>query len=166
MPERCTSASWTPQARCWCTATSRRRVTTSCRPWPLIAATAWWWPPRAWSAWYWLADLCAEYEVPFVLGHALYMKAIHGGKTKTDKIDSQKIAMLLRGGMLPMAYVYPAAMRATRDLLRRRTRLVRTRAEALAHVQNTISQYNLPPIGKKLTFAANREGVAERFENP
>ena len=116
-------------------------------------------------AWYWLADLCAEYEVPFVLGHALYMKAIHGGKTKTDKIDSQKIAMLLRGGMLPMAYVYPAAMRATRDLLRRRTRLVRTRAEALAHIQNTFSQYNLPPLGKKLGFAANRVGVAEQFDN-
>ena len=117
-------------------------------------------------AWYWLADLCAEHQIPFVLGHALYMKAIHGGKTKTDKIDSQKIALLLRGGMLPQAYVYPPAMRATRDLLRRRTRLVRTRAEALAHVQNTISQYNLPPIGKKLVFAANRVGVAERFENP
>ena len=44
----------------------------------------------------------------------------------------------------------------TRDLLRRRTRLVRTRAEALAHIQNTLSQCNLPPIGKKLGFAANR----------
>ncbi len=96
-----------------------------------------------------MADLCAEYKIPFVLGHALYMKAIHGGKTKTDKIDSQEIALLLRGGMFPQAYVYPAAMRATRDLLRRRTRLVRTRAEALAHIQNTLSQYNLPPIGKK-----------------
>src|SRR5215813_4755984 len=30
--------------------------------------------------WYWLADLCAEHEIPFVLGHALSMKAIHGGK--------------------------------------------------------------------------------------
>jgi len=117
-------------------------------------------------AWYWLADLCAQEQIPFVLGHALYMKAIHGGKTKTDKIDSQKIALLLKGGMLPQAYVYPPAMRATRDLLRRRTRLVRTRAEALAHIQNTLSQYNLPPIGKKLGFAANRVGVAERFEEP
>jgi hypothetical protein len=39
------------------------------------------------------------------------MKAIHGGKAKNDKIDSQKIAVLLRGGMMPMAYVYPAKMR-------------------------------------------------------
>jgi transposase len=71
--------------------------------------------------WYWLADLCAQEGIPFILGHALYMKAIHGGKAKNDKIDSQKIAALLRGGMLPQAYVYPAEMRATRDLFRRRT---------------------------------------------
>ena len=115
--------------------------------------------------WYWLADLCAQEGIPFVLGHALYMKAIHGGKAKNDKIDSQKIAALLRGGMLPQAYVYPAKMRATRDLLRRRTHLMRKRAELLAHVQNTNSQYNLPEIGKKIAYKANRTGVAERFDD-
>jgi len=47
--------------------------------------------------WSWLADLCAQEGIPFVLGHALYMKAIHGGKAKNDQIDSQKIAALLRG---------------------------------------------------------------------
>ena len=45
--------------------------------------------------------ICAE--GPFVLGHALYMRAIHGGKTKNDKIDSEKIARLLRGGTFPMS---------------------------------------------------------------
>jgi transposase len=116
--------------------------------------------------WYWLADLCAQEQIPFVLGHALYMKAIHGGKAKNDKIDSQKIAVLLRGGMLPQAYVYPAEMRATRDLLRRRMHLTRKRAEMLAHIQKTNSQYNLPEIGKKLAYKANRAGVAERFPDP
>jgi transposase len=94
------------------------------------------------------------------------MKAIHGGKAKNDKIDSQKIAALLRGGMLSQAYVYPAKMRATRDLLRRRTHLMRKRAELLSHVQNTNSQYNLPEIGKKIAYNANRAGVAERFPDP
>jgi transposase len=116
--------------------------------------------------WYWLADLCAREGIPFVLGHALYMKAIHGGKAKNDKIDSQKIAVLLRGGMLPQAYVYPADMRATRDLLRRRLHLTRKRAELLAHVQNTNSQYNLPELRKQLAYKANRDGVAERFPDP
>src|SRR5918995_1772655 len=84
--------------------------------------------------WYWLADVCAADGIPFVLGHALAMKAIHGGKAKNDKIDAQKIAILLRGDMLPMAYVYPPEMRASRDLLRRRMYLMRKRAELLAHV--------------------------------
>jgi transposase len=110
-------------------------------------------------AWYWLADLCQQEGIPFVLGHALYMKAIHGGKAKNDPIDAEKIARLLRGGNLPVAYVYPKAMRATRDLLRRRTFLVRKRAELLA---------NLPPLTKKLAYAANREelDLASRFTDP
>src|SRR5436190_11855542 len=117
-------------------------------------------------SWYWLADLCAREDIPFVLGHALYMKAIHGGKAKNDKIDAQKIAVLLRGGMLPQAYVYPAEMRATRDLLRRRMHLMRKRAELLTHVQQTNWQYNLPEIGKKIAYKANRTAVAERFPDP
>jgi hypothetical protein len=116
--------------------------------------------------WYWLADLCAREGIPFVLGHARSMKALHGGKAKNDKIDAQKMAVLRRGGMLPQAYVYPAAMRATRALLRRRMPLMRKRAELLAHLPHTNSQYNLPAIGQKIASKANRVGVAERFPDP
>jgi hypothetical protein len=45
--------------------------------------------------------VCAQEGLPFVLGHARYMLAIHGGKAKHDTIDAQTIALLLRGGMLP-----------------------------------------------------------------
>lgn len=106
-------------------------------------------------AWYWLADLCRKEGIEFVLGHALYMKAIHGGKAKNDKIDSHKIAVLLRGGSFPVAYVYPPEMRATRDLLRRRTHLVRKRAELYAHIHNTAIQYNLPELGVNLSVESN-----------
>jgi transposase len=116
--------------------------------------------------WYWLADLCAQEGLPFVLGHALSMKAIHGGKAKNDRIDARKIAVLLRGGMIPQAYVYPAEMRATRDVLRRRLPLTRTRAELLPHIQQTNSPYNLPEMGKKIAYKAHRDGVAERFPDP
>lgn len=115
-------------------------------------------------AWYWLADLCAREQIPFVLGHALYMRAIHGGKAKNDRIDAYKIAALLKGGMFPTAYVYPAAMRATRDLMRRRNHLMRKRAELLAHIQNTNSQYNLPEFGGRISRSRKqREGIHERF---
>jgi transposase len=116
--------------------------------------------------WYWLADLCQKEGIAFVLGQALYMKAIHGGKAQNDKIDAPKIAVLLRGGMFPQAYVYPAEMRATRDLLRRRCHLMRKRAELLAHIQTTNSQSNLPEIGRKLAYKGNREGVEEHFPDP
>lgn len=113
--------------------------------------------------WYWLADVCASEDIRFVLGHALAMKAIHGGKAKNDKLDSFKIATLLRGGLLPQAYVYPAGMRSTRDLLRRRLHLVRKRGQLLAHIQNTRAQYNLPDFERRLAYPANRDGVADRF---
>lgn len=117
-------------------------------------------------SWYWLADLCEREGMPFVLGHALYMKAIHGGKAKNDRIDAHKMAALLRGGMIPMAYVYPARMRATRDLLRRRMHLMRKRAELLAHIQNTNSQYNLPVFEKNIAYGSNRAALPDHFAHP
>ena len=57
-------------------------------------------------------------------------------------------------------------MRATRALLRRRLHLMRKRAELLGHIHNTNRQYNLPAIGKKSAYKANRDGVAERFLDP
>jgi hypothetical protein len=88
----------------------------------------------------WLADLCAQEGIPYVLGHALSMKALHGGQAKHDTIDGHKIAVLLRGGMLSQAYVYPTVLRATRDLRRRMPRM-HTRAEWLTHIQHTHRQW-------------------------
>jgi hypothetical protein len=116
--------------------------------------------------WYGLADLCAREGMPFVLGHALSMKAIHGGKAKHDTLEAQTIAVLLRGGMLPQADVDPAEMRATRDLLRRRVHLTRQRAELLTYVQQTNWQDNLPELGQKIADKANRHGVAARCPDP
>ena len=116
--------------------------------------------------WYWVSDWCDNLNIDFVLGHALYMKAIHGGKAKNDKIDSYKIAKLLRGGNFPLAYQYPKNMRATRDLLRRRTRLVRYSGELKAHVKNTASQYNLPDLNRlNLRYENNRGPVRELFSD-
>jgi transposase len=115
--------------------------------------------------WYWIADLCQKENIPFILGHALYMKAIHGSKTKNDKIDSHKIAVLLRGGMIPMAYVYPSQMRSTRDLLRRRMHFMYKRSELLSHIQNTRSQYNLPEFNKCISRKRNRAGITDHFKD-
>src|SRR5260370_28252473 len=148
-------------------------VTLPCRPDAFLAAIA---PFRAdvivgvgcMFGWYWLADLCHKEKITFSIGHALYMKAIHGAKAKNDRIDANKIARLLRGGNFPLAYVYPKGMRETRDLLRRRNYFVRQRAALFTHLQILNSQYNLPPFPKKLSFAANRQelSIAGRFSDP
>ena len=71
------------------------------------------------------------------------------------------------GGNMSIAYPYPAKMRATRDLLRRRTYLVRQRGRLLAHIQNPGTQYNRPSFeGKKISPKFNHEAVAGRFEDP
>jgi len=117
-------------------------------------------------SWYWLADVCQKEGIEFVLGHALYMKAIHGAKSKNDKIDSEKLARLLRGGMFPLAYVYPEEMRATRDLMRRRLFFVQKRSELMAHVQMTHHQYNLTAPKKSLVYRGNRNELELNFKDP
>lgn len=115
--------------------------------------------------WYWLADVCAAEGITFVLGHALYMKAIHGGKAANDRIDSEKIAMLLKSGMLPKAFVYPAQQRGARDLMRRRLFFVHRRSELLAHVQMTFQQYNLPPPTTDLVHHKSRNELDIPFSD-
>jgi transposase len=94
------------------------------------------------------------------------MKAIHGGQANNARIDSPKIAALLRGGMLPKAEVYPAERRGTRDRLRRRRPLMRKRSARWSPVPPTNSPDNRPDIGKHIASQANRAGVAERVNDP
>ncbi len=84
--------------------------------------------------WYWLADTCRAENIPFVLGHARAMKAVHGCKTRCDRKDAEAIARLLKGGNFAPAYAYPKERRGLRDLLRARLRLVRQRAQRYGHV--------------------------------
>src|SRR5262249_60828904 len=72
------------------------------------------------------------------------------------KIGAAQTAPLPQGGLLPPAYVYPAAQRGLRDLLRRRMRLVRLRAELYGHVQTLYRQAN-----RHLTGAATKAAAAE-----
>jgi len=96
---------------------------------------------------YWLADGCRQANIPFYLGHALYMKAISKNKHKHDPLDARTIADLLRTSFFPEAYPYPREMRPTRDLLRRRQRYVAIRAEAFTHIQMVAHQNAIHSIG-------------------
>jgi hypothetical protein len=81
-------------------------------------------------------------------------------------MDAQNIAVLLRGGLRPQASGSPAATRATRDLRRRRTHVLRKRAELLAHLHKTHRQDHLPELGQKGAYTATRDRGAARFPDP
>jgi transposase len=95
--------------------------------------------------WYWLADACADAGLTFVLAHALYLRLIHGGKNKNDRIDSEKITHLLRSNLIPPAYVYPSELRPMRALLRQRLVYVWSRAELLARISSHQLAHNRVP---------------------
>jgi transposase len=96
--------------------------------------------------WYWLADACQAAGLKFVLAHALYVKAIHGGKNKNDRIDSEKLTHLLRSNLIPPAFVYPADKRPLRALLRQRIFFVWRRSELLARIYSHQLAHNRAPI--------------------
>jgi transposase len=152
-------------ARSWCTGIGPPAQTpfaTPSRPTAKTGSSV----AKASSPGTWLADLCAREGMALVLGHAWYRQAIPGGKATPDTRDAQKMAVLLRGGRLPHASVYPADLRPTRDRRRRRMARVRKRAALRTHVQQTTSQSTLPALGKNIASKANREGVAERVPEP
>jgi transposase len=116
-------------------------------------------------SYYWLSDSCLKNNIPFYLGHAYYMKSIHGGKTKNDKIDSKKIADLLRSNHFPVGYVYPKELRSTRDLLRRRIRFMKIRAEAYAHIQTIFRQHCLNISPKDVKNKQERRLLINRIDD-
>jgi transposase len=116
--------------------------------------------------WYWLADTCRDHDIPFVLGHAWAMKAVHGQKSKCDRKDAEAIARLLKGGNFPPAYAYPRERRGLRDLLRARLRLVRQRAELYGHVHTARRQANLPPVSNDVKYLSKRVACTADIADP
>ncbi len=76
------------------------------------------------------------------------------------------VVVEMRGGMFPMAYVYPQGMRSTRDLMRRRLYMARQKAELQTHIQNTNIQYNPPSFEKRIAHRSNRTDIGAHFSDP
>ena len=115
------------------------------------------------TPWYWLADLCARERLSFVLGPGLSPSEAAGGMSKRSPRVSRQLAEALHAGVLPSSYVYPAARRSTRDLLRRRMSLQRKRAQLLSHLRTVGHQYSLSSLHRNLHHRNHRRGLAERF---
>lgn len=117
--------------------------------------------------WYWLADACFDARIEFVLAHALYLKHIHGGKNKNDRVDAEKLAHLLRTNLIPPAYVYPAEYRPVRTLLRKRMSYVWNRATLKTQLSmGQTAEGLIPAKGKTGDRDDWEKNINAQFSNP
>ena len=92
--------------------------------------------------WYWLNDLLSSMNIPLVLAHAKYVKAIAYAKVKTDKVDSHTLAQLLRMDYIPAAHKISAENRLLRDALRARLKIVQRHTSITNSMQMLLAKYN------------------------
>ncbi len=90
--------------------------------------------------WYWLVDGLMEAGYTLKLVNTLAVKTYDGLKYSSDEHDARHLAHLMRLGLLPTGYIYPKEERAVRDLLRKRSLLVRNRTLHILSIQNLVSR--------------------------
>jgi transposase len=86
--------------------------------------------------WYWLVDGLMEQGHKVHLANTAAIQQYEGLKYTDDISDARWLAHILRLGVLPEGYIYPKEERAVRDLLRKRSQLVRQRTANLLSIQN------------------------------
>ncbi len=92
--------------------------------------------------WYWLNDLLTSMNIPLVLAHAKYVKAIAYAKVKTDKVDSHTLAQLLRMDYIPIAHKISNDKRLLREALRARLKIVQRHTSVTNSMQLLLAKYN------------------------
>lgn len=91
-----------------------------------------------WAPMYdWLDEIGEE----VVLAHPSKVRAIADARIKTDKIDADTLAHLLRADLIPAAYAPGKETRATKRVLRQRMFLVRVRTMVKNRVHALLSQH-------------------------
>jgi len=80
---------------------------------------------EATSNWYYLYDLLEGMGNDVCLANPLQTKAIASARVKTDKVDAETLAHLLRTNLIPTSYIPSARIRELRELLRYRASLVK-----------------------------------------
>jgi transposase len=89
----------------------------------------------------WLYDLLRPHGT-ILLAHPLHLRAMIQRRSKTDKLDAQLLANLLRINQIPLAYIPPEPYQRLRDLVRCRARLGRELAKAKIHLRALLARQN------------------------
>ena len=90
--------------------------------------------------WYWLVDGLMEQGYKLHLANTAAIQQYEGLKYTDDHSDARWLAHMLRLGVLPEGHIYPRADRPVRDLLRKRSQLVRQRTTNLLSIQNLLTR--------------------------
>lgn len=90
--------------------------------------------------WYWLVDGLMAAGFAVHLANPSAIQKYSGLKHADDKHDAFWLAEMLRLNILPTGYIYPREQRPIRDLLRKRSHLVRLRTSLMISLQNIISR--------------------------
>ena len=114
--------------------------------------------------WYWLVDGLMDSGYRVHLANTAAIFQYEGLKYTNDDSDARWLAKLLRLGLLLEGYIYPKKERALRDLLWKRSQLVRQRTSNLLSVQNLLARNCGDSLGanaiKRLTFGRGRRVIA------
>lgn len=97
-----------------------------------------------------------EENFEVLLVNARHIKQVPG--RKTDVMDAEWIADLLRHGLLRSSFIPPVGQRELRELTRHRTNFVRERASLVNRIQKTLESANI----KLASVASNVMGVSGR----
>ena len=111
--------------------------------------------------WYWLVDSLMDNGYPVCLENPAKMEQYDGIKEANDLTDAAFLAHLARLKVLPTGYIYPAADRPVRDLLRRRMLLVRYRTGLKLSLQNLVMRQTGQSVGWQVVRQLDEEGRAE-----
>jgi transposase len=90
--------------------------------------------------WYWLVDGLMDAGYRVHLANTSAIQQYEGIKHTDDESDAVWLARMLRLGILPQGYIYPREKRAVRDLLRKRSQLVRQRTANILSVENLLAR--------------------------
>jgi transposase len=94
--------------------------------------------------WYWAAGVLAEAGAEVHLAHPLGVRAFSCRRVKNDERDAADLADLLRAGLLPGAWIAPPGVRALREVVRYRRKLVQQRTSCKDQVHAVLAKLGVP----------------------
>ncbi len=112
--------------------------------------------------WYWLVDGLMDAGFGVHLANPAAIQQYSGLKYVGDEDDAAWLAHLLRLGILAEGYIYPRAGRGTRDLLRRRSQLVRQKTANILSIENQVIRATGMPISGNQVKRLQAHEIGER----